>query len=291
MIPKATNHEFWKSIHAGANKAGRELGVEILWKGPMREDDRDEQVKVVEDFVARRVDGIVLAPTDNRALVPPAKEAARRGIPIVIIDSGIEWDEMVSFVATDNYKGGVIAADRLGQLLHDGGKVILLRYQVGSASTMNREAGFLDTMRAKYPNVEIASSNQHGGATTESAYAVAERLLIQFDIDGVFCPNESTTFGMLRALQDAGRAGKGRFVGFDSSAKLVEALANGELHGLVVQNPFRMGELGVQTLVAHLDGVAQPKRVDTGVMVATKENMDQPDVKILLQPDLAQWLE
>jgi ribose transport system substrate-binding protein len=292
VIPKGTTHEFWKAVHAGANKAGQQLGVEIIWKGPVREDDRAEQIKVMENFIASRVDGIVLAPLDDTALISTAKDAVREKIPVVIIDSDIQWNGRLSFVATDNYLGGVAAAKRLGELLKGRGKVILLRYLEGSASTTKREEGFLDTLKKDFPGMEVVSSNQYGGVTTESAYATAENLMVKFgEVNGVFCPNESTTFGMLRALQDAGRAKKVTFVGFDSSVKLVEALRKGELQGLVLQNPLLMGDLGVRTLIAALDGSKVASRIDTGVVVATPQNMDNPDIRSLLAPDLAQWLK
>lgn len=292
VVPKGTTHEFWKSIHAGANKAGRELGVEILWKGPVREDDRDDQIKVVEDLISRGVDGIVCAPLDDKALVRPLSDATNEGIPVVIADSGVQWDGYVSFVATDNYKGGVLAAERLGELIGGEGTAVIMRYQEGSASTMKREAGFLETMAEEFPGIEIVSSNQYGGATTESAYATAENLLVSFGgVDGIFCPNESTTFGMLRALQDAGKAGDVKFVGFDASDKLVDALRAGQLHGLVLQNPMAMGELGVRAIVDHLDGRPTQKRIDTGAVMVTPENVDEPAKVLLHSPDLSEWLE
>ena len=292
VIPKGTTHEFWKSVHAGANKAAEELGVEVIWKGPVREDDRDEQIKVVENFIASHVEAIVLAPLDEQALVPAASEAKSENIPVVIIDSDMKWDGRVSFVATDNYQGGALAARRLGSLLGGKGKVIVLRYQEGSASTAQRERGFLETLQKEQPQIEIVSSNQYGGATTETAYKTAENLLIKWkEVDGVFCPNESTTFGMLRALQDAKRAGQLKFVGFDSSDKLVEALSKDELSGLVLQNPFRMGELGVRAAVDTLDKKPVQARIDTGVQLVTRENMQEPAVKAVLTPDLAAWLK
>jgi ribose transport system substrate-binding protein len=291
VIPKGTTHEFWKSVHAGAVKASRELGVDIVWKGPVREDDRAEQVRVVEDFISRHVDGIVLAPLDDTALVPPVTEAASEKIPVVIIDSDIKWTGRVSFVATNNEEAGAAAARHLGKLLGGKGNVLVLRYQEGSASTMAREKGFLETLPKEFPDAKVVSDNQYGGATTETAYKTAESLLVKFqDVDGVFCPNESTTFGMLRALEDGKRAGKVRFVGFDASEKLVQALGNGEIDGLVVQDPFAMGERSIAALVAHLDGKPVEARVDTGVTIATKGNMADPKIRALLHPDLAAWL-
>ena len=290
VIPKGTTHEFWKAIHAGAAQAARELDVRIDWKAAVREDDREGQIRVVEDFVTRKVAGIVLAPLDDRALVAPVQEAKRAGIPVVVIDSGLASQEPISYVATDNENGGRLGARELGRLLAGKGRVILLRYQQGSASTELREKGFLAAMQQEFPGIELVSTNQHGGATTESAYQASENLLVRFRerVDGIFTPNESTTMGMLRALQDQGLAGKVRFVGFDSSAKLVEALARQELHGLVLQNPFRMGQLGVRTLVAHLRGEKVPAVQDTGATLATPANRDDPAIRTLLVPDLSE---
>ncbi len=286
VIPKGTTHEFWKSIHAGALKAAAETGVDIAWKGPPKEDDRDEQIKVVEDSVTRRVAAIVLAPLDEAALATPVAEAAKDKIPVVVIDSDLKGDAHASFVATDNEKGGAMAAERLGTLLGGKGRVLMLRYQVGSASTEKRERGFLAGI-AKFPGITMVSDNQYAGATAEAAYAAAENLLQRFpELDGIFCPNESATFGMLRALTSVGRNGKVKFVGFDASAKLAEALKTGDIHGLVLQNPFRMGYLGVKTALAVLDGKPVERRIDTGVAMATPDNMTTPDIAELLNPKL-----
>jgi ribose transport system substrate-binding protein len=297
VIPKGTTHEFWKSVHAGAVKASRELGIEIIWKGPLKEDDRDAQISVVEDFVSRGVQGIVLAPLDDTALRPAVRNAVNAGIPVVIFDSDLKGGEYASFVATDNFKGGQLAGERVAKLLGGKGKVVMLRYAEGSASTTNREKGFLDAI-AKHPDIQVVSQNQYGGATTESAQKASENMLAplkgadgKLTIDAIFTPNESTTFGMLRCLQDAGLAGKVRFVGFDSSAKLVESLRKGEIDGLVLQNPFNMGYTGVKTLAAHLKGEKVEKRIDTGAALATKENMEEPAMKELLLPDLDKWLK
>jgi ribose transport system substrate-binding protein len=303
VIPKGTTHIFWKSIHAGAIKAQEELkasgvNVEIIWKGPLKEDDRESQIQVMENFVTQGVTGIVLAPLDDVALRMPVKEAVNSGIPVVIIDSGLKSEDYVSFVATDNYLGGRKGGERLAEILGGKGKVIMLRYQEGSASTMNREQGFLDVLKEKYPGIEVVSANQYGGATTESAYQASENLLAPFQkadgglsIDGIFCPNESTAFAMLRALEDGGLAGKVKYVGFDSSERLVQGLRNGEIQGLVLQDPINMGYLGVKTLVAHLQGQKVEKRIDTGSAVATPENMDEPKMKNLLEPDFKKWLK
>lgn len=299
VIPKGTTHEYWKSIHAGAIKAARELkaegvDVDITWKGPLREDDREQQVQVVENFVARRVSALVLAPLDARALVAPTETAVRAGIPVVIIDSGLDSKLPVSTVSTDNYKGGVLGARRLADILGGKGKVILLRVLAGSTSTEQREAGFLDTIAKEFPDIKIVSSDQHAGATRDTAYRAAQNLLNRFgrEIDGVFAPNESSATGMLLALRDAGLAGgKVKFVGFDSGTQIVEGLAAGDLQGLVLQNPLRMGYVGVKTAVAALRGRKVDASIDTGCELVTRENMKDPAVQDLLHPPLGKYLD
>ncbi len=294
VIPKGTTHEFWKSVHAGAVKASRELGVEIVWKGPLKEDDLQQQIEVVQSFVAQGVSGIVLAPLNDKGLAPAVKDAALAKVPVVIFDSDLQGDAFTSFVATDNKAAGKLAGERMATLLDKKGKVVVLRYQEGSASTTLREQGFLDAIKA-FPDIQIVSENQHGGATTESASAASENLLVSLKaaeggVTGVFCPNESTTFGMLLALEKASLAGKMRFIGFDASDKLVSALDAGKIDGLVVQNPFRMGELALTTIVKHLRGEKVERRIDTGARIVDKASMTQPDVKELLKPDLKKWL-
>jgi len=295
VIPKGTTHEFWKSIHAGAVKAAKELGVEIVWKGPLKEDNRDEQIKIVEDMVSAKMSGLVLAPLDDTALRAPVAEAKAKGIPVVIIDSALQSQDLVSFVATDNKHGGQLAGEEMARLLGGKGKVIVLRYQEGSASTADREAGFLAAI-AKAPGIQVVSSNQYGGATTESAYAASENLLAPYqkggklEVDGIFCPNESTTFGMLRALQDGGFAGTVKFLGFDSSPKLVQALQDRQLNALVLQDPMNMGYLGVKTMVRHLRGEKVEARISTGETLVTPENMNEPKMQGLLAPDFKRWL-
>lgn len=185
---------------------------------------------------------------------------------------------------------GEEAAEALAKALDGKGKVIVLRYQEGSASTELRELGFLEALRRLAPGIQVVSDTEHGGATVDSAMSTAESLVGKHKggFDGVFCPNETTTMGMLRALQTMGLASKVKFVGFDSSQKLVAALASGEIHALVLQNPFRMGELGVTTLVKHARNEAIPKVQDTGVTLVTKANMEEPEVRALLVPDLSE---
>jgi ribose transport system substrate-binding protein len=300
VVPKGTTHVFWQMIHAGVRKAEVELDaagtdVTIDWQGPLREDETQDQINLVSALVSRRVQGIALAALDKTALVPTVRDVQKAGIPVVIFDSGLDGEpgkDYVAYVATNNYQGGALAARRLGEVVGTTGKVILLRYMVGSESTMQREQGFLDTLTKEFPEIDLISSDQYAGATEEQAFQKSQSILARFDDDanGIFCPNESSTAGMLGALDQAGLAGKVKLVGFDASEKLVAALRGKKIHGLVLQNPMLMGYTATMTLVRHIRKEPIETLVDTGVVVLTPENVEEPAMIELHSPDLSRWL-
>jgi len=282
VIPKATTHIFWQSVRAGAEKAGEETGVKIFWNGPKLETDREEQIQIIEDFIVQKVTGIVLAPNDNKALVPAVEKVFEKNIPCVIIDSAIDTDKIVSFVATDNYKGGVIAARRMGEILKGQGKIIVIKYAPGSASTMKREDGFIKTIEEEFPQIEIVDT-KYGLDTVETALQATEDLLMRnAELDGLYACNESTSVGALRAMQSQGRSGKMKMVGFDAGELLIEGLKSGVIDSLVVQNPYKMGYQGVKVVVAKLNGEEVPQLIDTGVELVTKERLEEPNIRALL---------
>ncbi len=295
VIPKGTTHVFWKSVHAGALQAAQEFSdagipVEIHWKGALLENDREGQINVIADFVAQGVDGIVLAPLDSMALIPSVRDAQAAGIPTVIFDSGLaDESAIVSYVATDNYNGGVLAAREIGKRLSGKGNAILLRYNVGSESTEQREQGFLDTIEKEFPDIVMLSDDQYSGTTALSAQNKALELCNQFGdrMDAFFAVCEPDTVGALGALEQEGLAGKVVFVGFDPSPHLIEAMREKKIHGLVLQDPVAMGYLGVKAVVEHLHGKQVEKRIPTGEALATPENMDRPEIQKLLNPQQA----
>jgi ribose transport system substrate-binding protein len=294
VIPKGTTHEFWKSVHAGAVKAARELDVDVIWKGPLREDDLKQQIDLMQSFVAQSVSGIVVAPLSDKGLVGSVKAATDAHVPVVVFDSDLAGGDTVSFVATDNQAAGKAGGNELARRAGRG-NVVLLRYQEGSASTSNRERGFLDAV-GTHSDVHVVSDSQYAGPTVETAEKASENLLAALKADagavqGIFTPNESATFGMLLALRKAGLAGKVHLVGFDASEKLLQAVRSGEIDALVVQRPFEMGYLSVRTMVAHIRGQGVERRIDTGSAVVTKENIDTPEMQAIVKPDLQKWLE
>ncbi len=287
VVPKGQAHIFWQTVHAGAAAAGKDLGVKIEWNGPATEIEYTKQIEIVENFITRRVDGIVLAPTERVALVAVIERARREGIPVTIFDSAADTENYVSFVSTDNFAGGQTAARRLAQLLGGKGKVAIIAVVPGSASTSERERGFQETVKKEFPGIQVAAL-QYGMSDRARSLAVSEDILTAHpDLRGIFASNESSTVGAAQALKSRSLGGKIKLVGFDSSPSLVDDLKGGTIDSLVVQNPYRMGYEAVKSIADHLQRKSPPKRIDSGATLVTRENMDTPDVRKLLNPPLA----
>jgi ribose transport system substrate-binding protein len=281
VIPKGVSHLFWQSVKKGADAAGQELGVTIQWKGPAVETDYTGQINIVEDAINKRVDGIVLAPSHGKSLVPVVERAKREGIPVTIFDSGIETQDYVSYVSTDNRKGGEVAAERMAQKLGGKGKVAIVGVKKGSVSTDEREDGFRELLAKKYPGIEIVQ-HLYGEADFAKSLNVATDILTRHpDLNGIFASNESGAVGTARAVKQKGLSGKIVVVGFDSSPNLIDAINDGTLDSLVLQDPFRMGYEGVKTIVAQLKKQPVGRRIDTGVKLLTKDNLNTPEMQRL----------
>ncbi len=290
VIPKGRAHLFWQSVHAGAVKAAREKNLDIVWNGPPTETDYTVQLQIVEAMINQRVDAIVLAPIDKTAMVGVVERAGREKIPVVIFDSGIDTENFVAQVATDNYKGGVAGAQRLGKILNGKGKIVVVKVQPGAASTMAREQGFFDTLQKEFPGIQVMD-HRYGMADFAKSLAVAENMLTAHpDLDGMFASNESSTVGAAQALK-ARKGNTVKLVGFDSSPTLLEDLRSGLIDSLVVQDPFRMGYDSVISAVQKLDGQTPTKIQNLPPLVVTRENLDEPAVQRQLKPDLDQFLK
>ena len=167
----------------------------------------------------------------------------------------------------------------------------MIRHQAGSASTEAREAGFLEVMKSEFPGIRLVSTDQYGGATRETAFSVAQNLLNRFGsrVDGVFAPDEATACGTLLALREQGLSRRTRFVAFDVNEQLIGALKAEEIQGLVVQDPFEMGYLGLMTSIAVLRHQVVPPAIKTSLTLVTPADMDEPAHAALLRPPLADY--
>ena len=291
VVPKGTNHIFWQTVHAGALKAGEEFDLEILWNAPQMEIDSSRQISIVENLITRQVDGIVLAPVDEQALVSVVERAAERGIPVSIFDSAIKTDKIISYVATDNYSAGAMAARRMAEILGGAGKVGIIGFMPGSASTMQREAGFTETIEKEFAEIELLGV-RFPMADRAKALAEAENLMTAHpDLAGLFADNESSTDGTVRAVKQRGAAGKVKIVGFDASEELVSELKAGAIDSIVVQDPFKMGYESTKNVALYLNGDQPRRETDSGAYLIDAENIDTPEMQAIVFPDIGKWLK
>ncbi|MCS7314218.1 MAG: substrate-binding domain-containing protein [Bryobacterales bacterium] len=289
VIAQGRSHLFWQSIHAGAIAAAREAGVEVLWNAPTSETDYAGQLQIMTAMINRRVDAIAVAPIDKKAMVGVVERAMREGIPVIIYDTGVDTELFVARIATDNYAGGRLAGERVGQILGGKGKVLMVACQPGAASTLAREQGFEDVLREKFPAIRIADK-RFGMSDFAKSLAVAENMLTAHpDADGMFASNETGSVGAAQALK--ARQSKTKLVGFDWSPSLLEDLKSGVIDSLVVQDPFRMGYEAVKAAVLKLNG-GTPERIrNLPARLVTRENLNDPDVQRQLNPDLKKYLD
>jgi ribose transport system substrate-binding protein len=288
VVPKATSHLFFVSVHAGVDQAARDFNVNVIWNGPSEETDFTRQIQIVDAFVARHVDALAISATDERALAGSVERAIQAGIPVSVFDSGVNVQDYVTFVATDNYGAGCTAARQLAALIGGKGKVGMVMHKPGGTSTLLREQCFEETMRKEFPGITIAA-RQYGMADPARSRNAAENILTAVpDLAGIFATSEPSSLGTIQAIQSRGLSGKLKLITFDFSDAHVEALKNGTIDVMLVQDPFRIGYEAIKSLAVKLKGGTPLHRMDLPARIITKADLDKPDVKALLFPD---WLK
>lgn len=283
MVPKGASHIFWLTVKAGAEKAAGEAGYTVEWNAPALEIDAKRQQDIVESMVNRRLAGIALAPVDRKALAGVVDRATAAGIPTVIYDSDVDTANRISYIATDNREGGRMAARRLGQVLGGTGKVGVIGFMPGSASTMERESGFEEELKSKFPRMQLVGM-QFGMADRAKAMAATENLLTAHpDLAGLFADNESSSSGTVQALKSRKNRSV-KLVAFDASDQLVADLKDGWIDSLVLQDPYRMGYESASAIVRKLKGESPAQRLDLPATLATGEEVASGTVPKQLLP-------
>jgi ribose transport system substrate-binding protein len=291
VVPKATSHVFWTSVQAGAMAAGEKFGVKVLWNGPAQETEYDRQIEIVDSMIAQHVDGLAVAAAERKALVQSIDRAMSLGIPVAVFDSGVDSTNYLTFIATNNYDAGQLGARELAKLLNGKGKAAIIMHEPGSASTMDRERGFDDLMTKEFPGITVVA-RQYGHSDRSKARGAAENILAAHpDLDGMFASSEPSSIGAALAIRSRGLGGKIKFVAFDSSESLIEDLKAGVITAMVVQDPFKMGFEAVKVLVDKLNGINPAKRIDLIPTVVEKQDLEKPEIKELLYPDVKKYLK
>lgn len=279
VVARGFEHEFWRTVRHGSLTAARELAVPLSFDGPATEEMVDVQIDLVENAVTRNADAILIAALDATALVGPVERAQSAGIPVATFDAGVDT-QVVFHVGTDNRAGGRLAAERLGALIGGTGRVAVVLHDRESETGIDRWLGFFNGMGERYPEVELLSPVVGSGNPERSADLLRGVLDAHPDVQGVFASNEGSAIGAALALQEW--EGDVKLVAFDASAAEIALLRDGEIDGVVAQDPFNMGYLGVQMLFSHLQGEAVPALTRTPLTYITAENLDDPGVRELL---------
>jgi ribose transport system substrate-binding protein len=283
VVPKATSHLFFVSIHAGVDAAAREFGVDVLWNGPREETEHDRQIQIVESMIVQHVDALAISATDEQALAGPVQRAIDAKIPVAIFDSGVNVTNYVSFVATDNFGAGQTAARKLAALIGGKGRVAMVMHKPGGTSTMLRERGFDEAMAKEFPNITIVA-RQYGMSDLAKSRAVAENILTAHpDLDGIFASSEASSLGSIQAIRSRGQSGKVKLITFDFSDAHVEALRDGTIDIMLVQDPYRIGYETVRALAEYLQGKTPTKRVDLPARAIVKADLEKPEIRALLK--------
>ena len=288
VVPKATSHLFFLSVHAGVEKAARDLRVDVLWNGPQNETDYARQIEIVDAMVTRQVSALAISAVDEEALVAPVERAIRAGIPVTVFDSAVNVKDYVSFIATDNYAAGCTAARTLAGFVGRNGKVGMVMQKPGGSSTVLRERGFDATIAKEFPDIRIVA-RQYGMADPARSRAAAEDILTAHpDLAGIFASSEAASLGAIQAIKNRNLSGKVKLVTFDFSKAHVAALEDGTINAMLVQDPFRIGYEAVKSLSDKLNGQTPAKQIELPAQVVTKSDLQNPRVRSLVSPE---WLQ
>jgi ribose transport system substrate-binding protein len=285
VIPKGTSQSFWLAVKAGADDAARAANATVPWEGPTEETDVDGQIRIVQNAITRKVNAIVLAACDEKSLVSYIMQAQKQGIPVITIDSGLKPDVSTALLATDNVKGGSVAADALSDALNGKGKVGLMPFIKGAESSNDREQGFKDGLK-RHPGLDLGNRIQYSNSDVALALDRCKSMVTANpDLAGLFAANQGGAEGCIQAIKQLGKAGKIKLVCYDASDAEIAALRDGTVEALIVQDPYRMGSEGVKTAMKAIGGEKiEPHRIDTGVTKVTKANIDTPQIQALLNP-------
>ncbi|WP_338668154.1 substrate-binding domain-containing protein [Pseudodesulfovibrio methanolicus] len=279
VVPKAESSRYWQAVKRGAMDAGRERGAEVVFRGPMLHEEAKAQRAIIAEEMQSRFDAIVIAPTHTTLLADTLNEARQRGALVLGIDSSMKGVKLTSFIATDNKAAGREAAAYLLGRTRGNGAVLLLRHSDDNGSTLDREEGFAEAMAARSPGTELIASGFIGVSTGNAYHHTLALLRRHPDVTAVFASSERLSIGCVQALREVNLAHKVHALVFDQTPEIRQALRDGLIDAFMIQQPYRMGYLGVSTACDALEGRRVPKRIVTRVKLVTEAGELRPEAE------------
>lgn len=282
VISKGFQHQFWQAVKQGAEKAAKELDVEITFEGPETETQVDKQIEMLQAALDKKPAAIAFAALDSKAATPLLEKAKASNIPVVGFDSGVDSEIPVTTAATDNVAAAALAADKMAELIGGKGEVALIVHDQTSRTGIDRRDGFLNRIEEKYPEIKIVDTQYGGGDHLKSTDLAKAIIQAHPDIKGFFGANEGSAIGVLNAVTELKKDGKIVIIGYDSGKPQLDAIRSGKMAGAITQDPIGIGYWAVKAAVQAKNGETVPKMIDTGFHWYDKTNIDSDEIKPLL---------
>jgi len=280
------NSTFWHSVERGVRVAGDELGVDIVFVGPEREIDLDEQIQYVKDGIQAKPMAIILAASDYKALSHVSKDVIKANITFLTVDSDVDIEDKHSFIATDNRLAAKELGQKLGKLINEKGQVAMVAHLEGTTSARDRIEGFVEGIGI-YKNISIIEEIPYSNNDAEIAYRETLKLIQKYpDIKGIFGTNEATLIGIAKAVDQLNLKDQIVVVGFDISKSAAGYLENDVINTIVIQRPFNMGYLSVMEAYDQAKYKKESEFIPVDVVMVTKDNMFNEEMQNFLMPFL-----
>ncbi|NDL67172.1 sugar ABC transporter substrate-binding protein [Anaerotalea alkaliphila] len=273
VVLKALDSEHWERIKKGAERAAREYGADLVVMAPDKESNVAMQFAMVQDLLKEDIDALCIAPCDSEGILPLVTRAKLQGIPVFTIDTNA-YDErnIQAFIGTDNYKAGILAGERMREVLPEDGKVAVMTGLLTQQTHGERLRGFRKAMEGSGLEMALVLG---GKSESDTAYRATKEFLREGEsVDGIFVTNALMAIGVLEALKEEGMTGQIRVIGFDDQKAMLLAVGEGHMDSTITQDPYAMGYLAVESSMRHLRGEALQKHIETPAGIVSLDNLE-----------------
>jgi ribose transport system substrate-binding protein len=282
IVSKGSQQQFWQAVQKGAADEAAAKGATITFEGPAAESEVDKQLTMLQTALDKHPAALCFAALDSKAATPYMQKAKDAGIPVVGFDSGVDSPIPVTTVATDNIAAAGAAADEMAKAIGGSGEVAIVVHDQTSQTGITRRDGFVNQIKAKYPNIQVVDIQYGAGDPVKSADLAKAIMTAHPNLKGFFGANEGSIKGVLNALKETSKEGKIVAIGYDSGQQQIDAINSGAEYGAITQNPVGIGAKCVDAALAAIAGTAQPKTIDTGYFWYDKTNINDAKIQAVL---------
>ena len=280
LVSKGFQHQFWQAVKSGAEQAGKDYKVKVTFEVPETEQQVDKQIDMLSAALAKKPSAIGFAALDSKAAIPLLKKAQAAHIPVIAFDSGVDSDIVLTTAQTNSKAAAALAADKMAEMIKGAGEVAVIGHDQTSTTGVDRRDGFVNQIKAKYPNIKLVDVQYGGGDHLKSAEIAKTLLQAHPQLKGIFATNEGSAIGAGKGVKEAKKSVI--IIGFDSGKAQKDMIKDGTISGAITQNPVGIGYKTVEAAVKALKGEKLPKIIDTGFYYYDKGNMSDPKIAAVL---------